>query len=159
MKIDKLTDEQIKSLDFKAMQWNELKSDDYRMLRSLIAEIQEYRKEIPGGLFELQNIKSDARAISTRLGEALTRNSELAIQLKKLNAAGSQNQPGDDNQYVYHYCGLKEDSRFYSGIVQLSYRIVSKPELDAFASLLSEKYGEGFKEITSLSYLGRVHDA
>lgn len=44
MKITKATDEQIKSLDFKAMQWNELKSDDYRLLRSLIAELQEYRK-------------------------------------------------------------------------------------------------------------------
>lgn len=46
-----------------------------------LENLQEYQQEVPGGLFELQNIKSDARAVSTRLADALTRNSQQAIRI------------------------------------------------------------------------------
>lgn len=51
------------------------------MVRAKDYELQKYQHEVPGGLFELQNIKSDARAVSTRLADALTRNSQQAIRI------------------------------------------------------------------------------
>lgn len=52
-----------------------------------LAELQAFRKEVPGGVFEIKNLKSDSRALSKRLGDALERNSRQAIELQELRAA------------------------------------------------------------------------
>ncbi|WP_431648736.1 hypothetical protein [Enterobacter hormaechei] len=89
MTINKLTEAQLlfRLQDFYGAEQDASEIGDHEYAQecadivSVIRELQEYRKELPGGLFELQNIKSDARAISTRLKDALTRNSKQAIKI------------------------------------------------------------------------------
>lgn len=56
---------------------------------ALLYEVRDFRKECPGGVFEIQNIKSDSRALSKRLGDALERNSRQAIELQERRKADS----------------------------------------------------------------------
>ncbi|WP_407223872.1 hypothetical protein [Enterobacter roggenkampii] len=85
-----LTDERLKWLHDAA---TELDNTKLKMTMKpsemlwLTTELQEYRKELPGGLFELQNIKSDARSISRKLGDALERNSRQAIEIQEYKKA------------------------------------------------------------------------
>lgn len=56
----------------------------------LLRKLREFCKEVPGGIFEIQNIKSDNRALSKRLSDALERNSRQAVELQECCRADSE---------------------------------------------------------------------
>jgi len=63
------------------------------------------------------------------------------------------------NRYIYHYnCQSKQNPGGWSGIAQLTFRIVEQEDLNKFRQILSDKWNEEVCAVLSLSYLGREQE-
>lgn len=59
------------------------------------------------------------------------------------------------NRYIYHYNCQNFKGQRWSGIAQLTFRIINQDDLERFKCILEEKWGEPVNAVLSLSYLGR----
>lgn len=62
------------------------------------------------------------------------------------------------NRYIYHYNCQNFKGKGWSGIAQLTFRIVGQEDLEKFKKVLEDKWGDQINAVLSLSYLGREDD-
>lgn len=62
------------------------------------------------------------------------------------------------NRYIYHYNCQNFKGGGWSGVAQLTFRIVEQNDLEKFKKVLEEKWGDPVNAVLSLSYLGREHE-
>lgn len=62
------------------------------------------------------------------------------------------------NRYIYHYNCQNFKGEGWSGIAQLTFRIIGQEDLEKFKKVLEDKWGDPINAVLSLSYLGREDD-
>lgn len=87
--------------------------------------------------------------------EKAQRANNSAPAITEVDRKEGANQINNQNYYIYHFSGAIEGKNAtYSGIAQLTFRIVCQQDLERFKEVASQP-GNKIGAILSLSYLGR----